>query len=131
MKKFMVMLLAAGVIAFGALASNADEVQTAAPQQQQESCQCCPEGCTCGDCDKCKADKCTCGECEKCKAGKCDCGKPDCKCNEAPADCDCCKEGCTCGDCDKCKTDKCDCGKCDKCQADKECKKGCKVKKSK
>ena len=81
MKKFMIMLLAAGMFVFSAVAVNAATKVPVATSQQQ-TCSCCKEGCTCGDCDKCKATK-----------------------------CDCCKEGCTCGDCDKCKAT-CDDNKC-------------------
>ena len=81
MKKFMIMLLAAGMLVFSAVAVNA-ATKTPVATAQQQTCSCCKEGCTCGDCDKCKATK-----------------------------CDCCKEGCTCGDCDKCKAT-CDDNKC-------------------
>lgn len=81
MKKFMIMLLAAGMLVFSAVAVNA-ATKTPVATSQQQTCSCCKEGCTCGDCDKCKATK-----------------------------CDCCKEGCTCGDCDKCKAT-CDDNKC-------------------
>lgn len=81
MKKFMIMLLAAGMLVFSAVAVNA-ATKTPVATSQQQICSCCKEGCTCGDCDKCKATK-----------------------------CDCCKEGCTCGDCDKCKAT-CDDNKC-------------------
>ena len=69
----MIMLLAAGMLVFSAVAVNA-ATKTPVATSQQQTCSCCKEGCTCGDSDKCKATK-----------------------------CDCCKEGCTCGDCDKCK----------------------------
>ena len=114
----MIMLLAAGMLVFSAVAVNA-ATKTPVATSQQQTCSCCKEGCTCGDCDKCKATKCdcckegcTCGDCDKCKATKCNC----------------CKEGCTCGDCDKCKAT------CDdnKCTSEQKCtKKGCKAKKSK
>lgn len=81
MKKFMIMLLAAGMLVFSAVAVNA-ATKTPVATSQQQTCSCCKEGCTCGDCDKCKATK-----------------------------CNCCKEGCTCGDCDKCKAT-CDDNKC-------------------
>ena len=81
MKKFMIMLLAAGMLVFSAVAVNA-ATKTPVATSQQQTCSCCKEGCTCGDCDKCKATKCY-----------------------------CCKEGCTCGDCDKCKAT-CDDNKC-------------------
>ena len=81
MKKFMIMLLAAGMLVFSAVAVNA-ATKTPVATSQQQTCSCCKEGCTCGDCDKCKATK-----------------------------CDCCKEGCTCGDCDKSKAT-CDDNKC-------------------
>lgn len=77
----MIMLLAAGMLVFSAVAVNA-ATKTPVATSQQQTCSCCKEGCTCGDCDKCKATK-----------------------------CDCCKEGCTCGDCDKCKAT-CDDNKC-------------------
>ena len=77
----MIMLLAAGMLVFSAVAVNA-ATKTPVATSQQQTCSCCKEGCTCGDCDKCKATK-----------------------------CDCCKEGCTCGDCDKCKST-CDDNKC-------------------
>ena len=81
MKKFMIMLLAAGMLVFSAVAVNA-ATKTPVAASQQQTCSCCKDGCTCGDCDKCKATK-----------------------------CNCCKEGCTCGDCDKCKAT-CDDNKC-------------------
>lgn len=143
MKRLLIALMALCLCSFTAGISYADEaVNAVQPQQEccqtQESagihgniidsvnaqsqdtkCDCCKEGCTCGDCDACKAKK-----------------------------CDCCKEGCTCGDCDACKVKKCDCcdkctcgckeGKKCTCASDKsekcnckakKCKKGCKIKK--
>ena len=138
MKKFMIMLLAAGMLVFSAVAVNA-ATKTPVATSQQQTCSCCKEGCTCGDCDKCKATKCncckegcTCGDCDKCKATKCNCCKEGCTCGDCDkckaTKCNCCKEGCTCGDCDKCKAT------CDdnKCTSEQKCtKKGCKAKKSK
>ena len=76
MKKFMIMLLAAGMLVFSAVAVNA-AAKTPVATSQQQTCSCCKEGCTCGDCDKCKAtcddNKCTSEQkCTKkgCKAKK-------------------------------------------------------------
>ena len=153
MKKLMTMLLAAGLLIFTSVAVNAATVADVVTQTQCDTCteqadkgfckseilekvttdkakcDCCKEGCTCGDCEKCKAKKCdcckegcTCGDCEKCKAKKCDC------CKEGKA-CDCCK--CK-GKCDKDCSCGCDNGKKCKCNKQKKCKskKGCKVEKA-
>ena len=123
MKRLLIALMALCLCSFTAGISYADEaVNAVQPQQEccqtQESagihgniidsvnaqsqdtkCDCCKEGCTCGDCDACKVKKCDC--CDKCTCG--------------------CKEGkkCTCA---SDKSEKCNCKA-------KKCKKGCKIKK--
>ena len=105
MKKFIVMLTALCVLALSGVATTVS-AGVVSKTVHQECCKCCPDGCTCKDCDCCKTkcdcckDKCTCGDCDKCKAN-----------------CDCCKDKCTCGDCDKCKAN--DSAKC----KGKKCKK--------
>ena len=128
MKKFMVMLLSACLFTFTAITANAaccsncqtnncvkqESVQgniIDAVKGEKAQCDCCKEGCTCGDCSACKA--------------KCDCCKEGCTCGDCPAckaKCDCCKEGKTC----TCTDKKCSCNK-TKANKKCKCKKGCKV----
>lgn len=95
MKKFLVMLLAAGLFTTVTTVANAGE-QTVPPQkpacascpapQKCESpnkakpanCNCCKKDCKCGDCGKCTPNKKDC-KCQPKKGDKCPPKKPEAK----------------------------------------------------